>query len=367
MQRRPVGVVGRRRLEVPLHDVEQTRRPARPPGRAAVVAADGAWRWRPTGHPARGRSWWPSGGRRGWRPTAARPTSARGPRRARQGRRAARRVTVSASLCLAQPASRDRRRRRWHTRAGYAARRRGRRGSGGSAPARDRMGRRPALRSRVRGRLDRSCPSGGGAPTGPGAAPWTTAGLVRSTGPRAASGARRTGEGLGVGGSARVALTGDDAVSRRVARRAADQAQRVVALACQRSVVGVVQAAERLVVGGEVAARVVRAAPEHVAGPPGPARNQVTVLVLGAGHLERQRIRRRRAVLLDVVAVRDSASSRRTGRTGRACRRACPRRTSGRPRRSPPGPAARRPAAAGFPCARDTASRPGTGRCAPAG
>src|SRR5438876_20252 len=82
------------------------------------------------------------------------------------------------------------------------------------------------------------------------------AGLARSAGSWAASGARRTGEGLRVRGPACVALARHDAVGGRVARRAADEAQRVIAPACERSVIGVVQAAERLVVGGEVAARV---------------------------------------------------------------------------------------------------------------
>src|SRR4029077_659713 len=41
-----------------------------------------------------------------------------------------------------------------------------------------------------------------------------------------------------------------------------------------------------------------------VPGAPGATRHEVAVVVLRAGHLERERVRRRRAVLLDELAVR---------------------------------------------------------------
>src|SRR4029077_18835776 len=43
--------------------------------------------------------------------------------------------------------------------------------------------------------------------------------------------------------------------------------------------------------------------PEDVPGPSRATRHQVTILVLGADHLERERWRRRRTVLLDELAV----------------------------------------------------------------
>ena len=128
--------------------------------------------------------------------------------------------------------------------------------------------------------------------------------FVAATGPRATAGACRTGEGLGVRRAAGVLDARHDVGRRRVAGRAADQAHRRLVLARQRAVVGVVQAAERLVVRREVAARVVGAPPEDVPGAPRATRDEMTVLVLGADDLERERIGRRRAVLLDVLAVR---------------------------------------------------------------
>ena len=66
-------------------------------------------------------------------------------------------------------------------------------------------------------------------------------------------------------------------------------------------VVGVVERPDRLGVRREVALRVARAAPEDVAGPPRATRDEVAVAVLRADDLERQRVGRRRALLLDVV------------------------------------------------------------------
>ena len=117
----------------------------------------------------------------------------------------------------------------------------------------------------------------------------------------------------------------------------------------------------------EVALRVVGASPEDVPGAPGATRHEVAVVVLRAGHLERQRVRRRRAVLLDVLAVRVARAADERPEPAALARRACPRRTPGRPRRSPPGAAAPRRAAAGSPCARGTSSRPGSARSARAG
>src|SRR6186713_3438438 len=68
--------------------------------------------------------------------------------------------------------------------------------------------------------------------------------------------------------------------------------------------VDVVVRAGRLVVAREVAPGVVGAPPEDVPGPPGATRDERPVAVLGAGHLERQLVRWRRAVLADVRAVR---------------------------------------------------------------
>ena len=63
------------------------------------------------------------------------------------------------------------------------------------------------------------------------------------------------------------------------------------------------QAAERLVVRREVALRVVRAPPEDVSGAPRATGDERAVAVLRADDLERERIGRRRALTLDVVAI----------------------------------------------------------------
>ena len=115
--------------------------------------------------------------------------------------------------------------------------------------------------------------------------------------------ALRSGDRGRVRRSARVALARHDGVGRGLDRRAADQADRRLALARDRAVVGVVQAAQRLVVGREVALRVVGASPEDVPGASRATRHEVAVIVLGAIDRERQRVGRRRAVALDVVAL----------------------------------------------------------------
>src|SRR5690349_6673331 len=71
-----------------------------------------------------------------------------------------------------------------------------------------------------------------------------------------------------------------------------------------RAVVRVVQRADRLEVGREVALRVVRAPPDDVSGPPGATRHEMAVAVLRAGHLERQRLGRWWPFLADVRALR---------------------------------------------------------------
>src|SRR3954466_914947 len=70
-----------------------------------------------------------------------------------------------------------------------------------------------------------------------------------------------------------------------------------------RGIVRVVDRAGRLVVRREIALRVGGAPPEDVAGPPRATRDQVPVGILGAGHLERQLVGRRRPLALDVPAV----------------------------------------------------------------
>src|SRR5450759_2238479 len=61
---------------------------------------------------------------------------------------------------------------------------------------------------------------------------------------------------------------------------------------------------QRLVRGREVAFRVARAAPEDRAGPPGAAGHEMALSAARARYLERELVRWRRAVLLDVGAVR---------------------------------------------------------------
>src|SRR5919112_1792935 len=70
-----------------------------------------------------------------------------------------------------------------------------------------------------------------------------------------------------------------------------------------RSLVGIVECADRLEVGGVVALGIVRAAVEDVPGPARSARDEMPVTVLRTGDLEGQRIRRRRTFFLDERAV----------------------------------------------------------------
>ncbi len=71
-----------------------------------------------------------------------------------------------------------------------------------------------------------------------------------------------------------------------------------------RAAVDIVDRAQRLARGREVALRVARAAPEDRAGPAGATRHEVALGAARACHRERELLGRRRAVLLDVGAVR---------------------------------------------------------------
>ena len=120
---------------------------------------------------------------------------------------------------------------------------------------------------------------------------------------RRAARTRRPGQGLRVGRTARVALARHDVAAAVSLVEPQIRHSAVLVLAGQRPVVGVVEAAERLVVRREIAARVVRAPPEDVPGAPRATRDEMAVLVLGADDLERERIGRWRAVLLDELAL----------------------------------------------------------------
>ena len=151
------------------------------------------------------------------------------------------------------------------------------------------------------------------------------------------------------------------------ARPRRTEADAGLALPGDRALVGVVDRPDRLEVRREVALRVGRAAPEDVAGPPGAPRDEVAVAVLRADDLERQRIRRRRALLLDVVAVRVArAADERPEPAALADERPLAALRADLAlaglRRRP-----RRRAAAAIPCAPGTASRRGTGRSARGG
>ena len=226
------------------------------------------------------------------------------------------------------------------SRAASERRKRARAGSAASAPVAGSAGCRAhasAAGSAERA-MRRVIPLVGPAPARRRAPRARPSGPVDAAG-RAAADARRAAPGRasasGFGRAAGIALAGHDVGRRSVAGRPADQADRGLVLAGERAVVRVVEPAERLVVGGVVAARVVRAAPEHVPGPAGAARDEMAVAVLRAGHLERQRIGRRRAVLLDVVAVGVARAADERAEPAASCRPGCPRRTWGRPRRSP--------------------------------
>ena len=102
-------------------------------------------------------------------------------------------------------------------------------------------------------------------------------------------------------------LPPDEVALGQLDRRATGQAQAAVRAPRDRPttvLVGIVDGTRRLVVGREVAARVVGAPPEDVAGPPRATRDELAVAVLGAHHLERELVGRRRAVPADVRAVR---------------------------------------------------------------
>src|SRR6185312_1864850 len=86
-------------------------------------------------------------------------------------------------------------------------------------------------------------------------------------------------------------------------RGAVLEADEAVAALRDGAVVGVMERPDRLEVRGVVALRVVRAAPEHVAGTPRAAGHEPAVVVLRAGHLEGQLGRRLGPLALDIVAV----------------------------------------------------------------
>ena len=184
--------------------------------------------------------------------------------------------------------------------------------------------------------------------------------------PRAAA-PRRPGERLRIRRPAREARPDEVLALGQRHVRAALQADPGLALPGDRPVVGVVERPDRLEVRRVVALGVVRAPPEDVAGPPRATGDEVAVVVLRAGDLERQRIGRRRTLLLDVVAVRVArAADERPEPAALADERPLAALRAdlalaglGR------GP--RRRAAAATPCARGTASRRGTGRSGRAG
>ena len=159
------------------------------------------------------------------------------------------------------------------------------------------------------------------------------------------------------------------AVGRQVHAGAAAQADAGLVLERHGTGVGVMDGAERLQVGGEVAARIARAAVEDVAGAPGAARHERALPALGALDLEGQWRRGRRARAVDVVALGVAVAAREDPEA--------PARATSVPSPAlrarladavarPAAPAPRRGAAAS-PCARDRASRPGSARCGRAG
>ena len=214
-------------------------------------------------------------------------------------------VVGGASPRDGRRASAGTRRRPSHRTAGCSARRRARRGRGGSAGARGRSPGRPT-RSLFGGWFGGAARRTG---TGRATVPRRTAPASRPTGsPRAPAvrsipAAARACQCRRVGWTARVADTGFDVVRGDIDRRPALQADGGIALAGDRAVVRVVQAAERLVVRREVALRVVRAPIEDVSGASCATRDERPVGVLRADDLERERIGRRRALTLDEVAI----------------------------------------------------------------
>ena len=135
---------------------------------------------------------------------------------------------------------------------------------------------------------------------------------------------------------------------------AALEADRRLALPGNGPLVCVVKRTDGFEVRREVALRIGGAAPEDVAGAAGAAGDEVAVAVLRAGDLERQRVGRRWTLSLDVVAVRVAGAADERPEPAASCRRACPRRTAGRPPPRLPGAAAPHRAAAVIPCAPGT-------------
>ena len=168
----------------------------------------------------------------------------------------------------ARPARRGTRRSRSRRSAGCAATSRARRGSEGSGREPGWSQGRVRPRSRVRGRFGGTGPSGRRPRARPGRAATPAAALGGPAARGRPPAARRAGDRLRVRRSAGVADARHDRVGRRLDGRAALEAERRVALAGDRAVVGVVQATERLVVRGVVALRVARAAPEDAPGAP---------------------------------------------------------------------------------------------------
>ena len=148
-----------------------------------------------------------------------------------------------------------------------------------------------------------------------------------------------------------------------VDRGAAVQADEAVAMLGDRPVVGVVERADRLVVRRVVALRVVRAPPEDVAGAPGATRDELAVARSSGRRPRTAAGRAAPGPRAGCSRSRGSGRSRRTARTGRACRRACPARTSGRSRPSPACGGGSSPGSGRDSLCSGTASRRGTGRC----
>ena len=156
--------------------------------------------------------------------------------------------------------------------------------------------------------------------------------------------------------------SGSSTAAPQVRHRPALAASRDRALAV---VVDVVDRPRRLVVGGEVAAWVVRAPPEDVPGPPRATRHQVTVAVLGADDLERQLVRGRRPVLADERAVRVARAAHEGAELAALGRQDAPRRTADTGRRRPRASGVLVEQRAGSLCGRDRSSRRGTDRLRP--
>ena len=284
-------------------------------------------------------------------------------------------------------ASRGTRRRPWRRPAGCAGRRRGRRGFAGTrrvATPPSPRGRGPRRRHLVRGArwsagfrpcvLARRRPgvaAGGSRRGGPASAPRAAAAAAPRAGRARASGfggppVRRC--------STSDSPSGGSSIVAPQARHIAPSPFRATG-----PPVGIVERTERLVRGREVAFRVARAAPEQATGATRAARDEMALVAPRARDLERERLRRRRPLLLDVVAVGIARAADERPEPATLLREGpavAPRRTWGTARRRPT--AARRPcrglrspsprglpgrrAAAASPCAPGRASTPGTRR-----